>query len=81
MSAAALVHHSFGDQQRRGFEAHLGAQLLERAGADAVGGHFLISDDSPGNMPAGPEELVVPPGQQRAPGVVLPGAVLPGAVE
>ncbi len=43
-------------------ETAVGGVDVERGSAGSIGGHFLISDDTAGNMPSGSKELAGPPG-------------------
>ncbi len=70
VSPVFRLANGFGHQQRDGVEFHLGTEFLESARADAIGGHFLISDDSAGNVPPGSKIWVVSPREQGAAGVI-----------
>jgi len=68
--AVVLLGNRFRNKERDRFESHLGAELFEGTGANAIGRHFLISDDPAGNMPAQSEKFIIAPGQQGAAGVI-----------
>jgi hypothetical protein len=71
VSPGLLLPDRFGHKERDRFKSDLGAQFLPSAGPNAIGRHFLISDDTARNMPPGTEELVVAPCEQGAPKFVL----------
>jgi len=58
------------DKDGRRIEFHCSAKFMLAHDANSIGGHFLVSDDTAGYMPAGTIKSIAPPGEQRASSVV-----------